>query len=239
METQISAYMTSIRPYRWMKIFNMLKKTNLNFEIVIVGPIEPDFELPSEIKFFKSDVKPSQCQHAAAMLCQSKVLLQIVDDIEYEDGGIDAMYKSLIDNENTMSTCYYYLDGQDYSKFQNIVGGEHSFMPILPVCGMFKKEDFIKVGGIDKRFFGVMGELDLYMRLCLDANLKTLFVNYKCNEDRTFQTLDNSSLCDKFWNYDRPKIINLWTDESNQWHLIRNDELQKYSNENILVESQF
>ena len=53
MEINVSAYMSSIRPYRWIAIHEMLKKTKLNFEIVIVGPNEPDFDLPEEIKFFK------------------------------------------------------------------------------------------------------------------------------------------------------------------------------------------
>jgi len=95
MPPNVSAYLSSIRPYRWMRIHEMLAKTGLSFEIVIVGPNEPDFSLPKEIRFYKSNVKPSQCFHAAASMCTGETLLQVVDDIEYSDGGIETMYKAV------------------------------------------------------------------------------------------------------------------------------------------------
>ena len=51
MNINVSAYLSSIRPYRWMAIHEMLAKTGLSFELVVVGPNEPDYELPKEIKF--------------------------------------------------------------------------------------------------------------------------------------------------------------------------------------------
>jgi len=230
----ISAYMTSIRPYRWMRIHEILSKTNLNFEIVVVGPIEADFELPPEIKFFKSDLKPSQCQHTSAFLCNGEMLLQIVDDIDYQDGAIEAMYHVVKNDPSSMATCHYHQDVSiDYTQYQNIAGQISNYLPLLPVCGIYPREAYRKVGGIDRRFMGVMGELDLYMRLSL-AGYKTVFVDYICNENTEFQKREDSSLCSKFWGVDRPVIINLWS-ENNQFCLTRNDEVRQYSESDLLT----
>lgn len=233
MATQISAYMTSIRPYRWMRIHEMLSKTGLSFEIVIVGPIEADFELPEEILFFKSSLKPSQCQHTAAALCSGEYLLQIVDDIDYQDGAIEAMYQKVSEVDNVMATCHYFWNGQDYTLFQNTAGQNLPDLPLLPVCGMFPRQAFLDAGGIDKRFLGVMGELDLYMRMS-QLGYKTVFVEFICNENTEFQNKDQSSLCSKFWPHDRPILIDLWS-TNGQFYLIRNDIVRKYTNENLLT----
>jgi hypothetical protein len=236
MKIDISAYMTSIRPYRWMKIHEMLSKTGLSFEIVIVGPIEADFELPPEIKFYKSNLKPSQCQHTAGMLCQSDKMLQIVDDINYEDGGIKSMYDTLVKYDDAMSTCRYYLNNEDFSLKQNIAGLVIPYLPLLPVCGMFHRQAFLDAGGIDRRFLGVMGELDLYMRMS-QLGYKTIFVDFICNENTEFQVKDQSSLCNKFWPVDRPAMVNLWSTDGNLY-LVRNDIVRKYSNIDLLTVEQ-
>lgn len=219
----VSAYMTSIRPYRWMSIYEMLLKTDLKFEIVIVGPIEPDFILPEEIKFYKSNVKPLQCCHTAAIMSTGKALLQIVDDIEYQDGGIKAMFNEVISNEKVAATCHYYKNGIDATEEQNIYGYKSDSVPLLPVCGLYERSVYSEVGGLDKRFNGIMGELDLYLRIFI-AGYNTKFVDYACNENR-----ENSSLLNRFWHRDRPIFIDLWK------HIIRNDIVRSYDNENLLT----
>jgi hypothetical protein len=236
MTPQISAYMTSIRPYRWMRLHEILSKTNLSFEIVIVGPIEADFELPSEIKFHKSALKPSQCQHAAASMCIGDCLLQIVDDLDYQDGAIEAMYNKVSTTDNVMATCHYHQNGIDHTFYQNTAGQILPHIPLLPVCGLFPRQAFIDSGGIDKRFIGVMGELDLYMRIS-QLGYKTVFVDFVCNENTDFQNKEKSSLCSKFWPIDRPVMIDLWS-TNNQIYLIRNDIVRKYSPENLLTVEQ-
>jgi len=237
MKIDISAYMTSIRPYRWMKIHEMLSKTRLSFEIVIVGPIEADFELPVEIKFFKSNVKPSQCQHTAATLCQGEMLLQIVDDIEYQDGAINAMFEIVKKDKNCMATCSFFADNRNFKLTQNMQGEPNDSIPLLPVCGLYPREAYKKIGGIDKRFLGVMGELDLYMRLSV-AGYKTVFVDYICNENTQFQRKDSSSLCNKYFAIDRPVVVSLWTQKNNQYSLVRNDVVREYSDIDLLTVEQ-
>jgi hypothetical protein len=239
MSVNISAYLSSIRPYRWMRIHEMLSSAGLSFEIVIVGPNDPDFSLPKEIKFFKSDVKPSQCFHAAATMSEGEALLQIVDDIEYQDGGIQAMFKAVMETDNEMATCQYFQNGHSNVYHQNISGSIMNlcYLPLLPVCGLYRRNVYSEIGGLDKRFNGVMGELDLYMRMSV-AGYSTKFVNFICNENTDYQKKEDSSLCGKFWNQDRPRFIDLWSTSGNLYP-IRKDIVRKYSNVDLLTVNQY
>lgn len=239
MPPNVSAYLSSIRPYRWMRIHEMLTKTGLSFEIVIVGPNDPDFTLPKEIKFFKSDVKPSQCFHAAATMAEGETLLQIVDDIEYADGAIEEMYRAVMKIDNINATCHYYQNGASNVYNQNISGSvlNLTYLPLLPVCGLYRRSAYSEIGGLDKRFDGVMGELDLYMRMCING-YSTHFVNYICNENTEYQKKESSSLCGKFWNLDRPKFIKLWS-TSDHLYPIRKDIVRRYEDKDLLTKNQY
>lgn len=257
----ISAYMSSIRPYRWMKLYERLQTTKLSFEIVIVGPIEPTHLLPSNIHFYKSDVKPSQCFHAAATLCTGEILLQMVDDLEYEPDTIEKMFKVVTEMDSATATAHYWQCGtssgaadgspthwKNYVLNQNIAGELMIGLPLLPVCGMFRRSTFIQYQGIDKRFDGVMGELDFYMRLKING-YDTYFVPGRVIENTEWQKFrDNitgeqggqdNGLCNKFWNKDRECFKRLWTMSGIQWITTRNDIMRPYDNIDLLTVNQY
>jgi hypothetical protein len=159
----------------------------------------------------------------------------MVDDIEYSDGAIKEMYDIVVSNDNAMATCQYFKNGYNNAPFQNIAGNIDNLiqLPLLPVCGLYPRSAYAAVGGIDKRFDGIMGELDLYMRMRINGYL-TVFVNHICNENTSAQEKENSSLCKKFWPVDRPKLLNLWT--TNGILLpVRNDIVRRFNDENILT----
>lgn len=239
MNINVSAYMSSIRPYRWMEIYNQLKESDLSFEIVIVGPNEPDYSLPKEIRFFKSDVKPMQCQHAAASFSVGETLLQIVDDIEYGKGAINEMFNTVMSSDNITSTCQYLQDGYSQVYTQNIAGQNLNlaYLPLLPVCGMFRRSAFMQLGGLDCRFNGAMGELDFYMRMKINGYI-TKFINNFCNENTNFQKKENTSLCGKYWDQDRPKFIELWNTQG-VLYPIRNDILRPFLDKDLLNVNQY
>ncbi len=234
MNINISAYLSSIRPYRWMTIHEMLSKTGLSFELVIVGPNDPDFALPKEIKFHKSNVKPMQCSHAAASMSTGETLLQIVDDMEYGEGAIKQMFETVIKYDNVNASCHYLQDNVSQIYVQNIAG-QHlnlTYLPLLPVCGLYRRSAYLASGGLDRRFNGAMGELDLYMRMKMNG-YSTHFVQNYCNENTSFQKKEKTSLCRKYWNQDRPTFINLWSTQGVLFP-IRNDIVRRFSDENLL-----
>lgn len=231
--------MSSIRPSRWLSLYERLQITKIPFEIVIVGPNQPDYILPEEIKYFKSDVKPSQCFHAAGQYTTGDVMLQIVDDLEYSEGSIEKMYEVVTKNDNVMATAYYYKDNKNTSQDQNIAGEryQYSYLPSLPVCGMFSKNAWITHKGLDKRFDGIMSELDFYMRLSING-YKTIFVDGIVNENMSFQTEKNGGLSQRYWNKDRTTFTKLWTTH-NVFYPIRNDIIRPYDDKNLLLTSQY
>ena len=60
----ISIIGTAARPENWLSLYRSLGSDDVSFEIVFVGPNEPDYELPSNFRFIKSNVKPMQCEQS-------------------------------------------------------------------------------------------------------------------------------------------------------------------------------
>ncbi len=243
MQPEISLFMSSIRPYRWLYFWNRLKQTNIPFEMVIWGPKDPDFKLPPEIRFYKTDVKPAQCLHGAALYSTGKYLLQAVDDLEYAPNTIEDMYRlqelAEQNNEKVMTSAVYHQAGYCLKNEQNIAGQPGMGLALLPVCGIFPRKGFIEVGGVDRRFIGAMGELDLYQRLS-NAGYKTEFVSGIVNENLEHQHKEKTSLCGKFWNVDRPRFIKLWSKHNTLESLCstRNDVVRPYEEEDLLTINQ-
>ena len=236
----LSAYMSSIRPFRWMSLYERIKKTGLSFEMIIVGPDNLGSPLPPEIKFFKSDVKPSQCFHFAGENCSGDIMLQLVDDLEYSEGSLEKMYEEVRSADNIMSTAHYFQDSLDMSLYQNISGypNNPAFLPLLPVCGMFPRKSWLENKGLDVRFDGVMSELDFYMRLSING-YQTRFVDGVVLENTAYQQqCATERLCNRFWNKDRATFINLWS-SNGVLYPIRNDIMRPYKNEDLLVTNQY
>lgn len=234
----LSAYMSSVRTYRWLGLYERLKATGLSFEMIIVGPNDPTDALPPEISFYKSDVKPAQCFQAALSMCRGDVLLQLVDDLEYEPGTLEAMHKVVADSDMLMSTAEYWDEARNYRLYQNIAGEVHPGLPLLPVCGMYSQKAHLSVGGLDRRFDGVMCELDMYMRLRING-YQTVFVPGRVIEKTSLMSEHNEGvrLCTRYWNKDRECFKRLWMNEQG-WLTCRNDILRPYSMENILTVNQ-
>jgi hypothetical protein len=222
-----------------LEIYEMLKKTGLNFELVIVGPYKPDFELPKELRFYQSTLKPMQCFHAAVTMCTGQTLLQLVDDVTYQDGGIVKMYEEVIGKDNIMATCEYYIGNSNHASDQTISVYNPNDLPLLPVCGLYRREAYEKMGGLDRRFMGVMGELDLYMRMRVNG-YKTVFVKFFCKEDKQYQTKDNTSAFSRY-GADRSVFVKLWTwsggTPMNKENLgtVRQDIVRSYENKDLLT----
>ena len=73
-EVQISVVASAARPEYWIEFYNNLyNNCNISFEIVFVGPCEPNFNLPNNFRYYKSDVKVTQCVEAAIRFSIGKI----------------------------------------------------------------------------------------------------------------------------------------------------------------------
>lgn len=231
----VSVIASAVRRDRWMQMYNHIKSTNsIDFEFVFVGPHSPDFELPDNFRFIRSDVKPAQCFEIAARNARGHALLQCADDIDYDAGAIDLMYNAFSkDPERIMSTCNYWQGGIDYTTFQNLMGQSNPpGWPHLPVCGMYNREIYYRLGGADRRFNAVMWELDMYMRMW-EAGIRTVVVDSICRE-----LAHGPGMAGNNWGHDRPLILGIW-EQTGDGGIRRTSPVLSYSNENILTVNQY
>lgn len=233
---EIALFASAVRKHRWMEIYESIKATNsVSFEIVLAGPIEPDYTLPDNVRHILTTVKPSQCAEIAARNTQAPALVQFVDDLIYSEKAFDLMYEAHSkDTLNIMSTCHYCGPDGDFSAYQNIMGQPNSpDWPVLPVCGMYSKEIYHRLGGADKRFAAVMWELDMYMRFA-EIGVKTEFVEATCYEP--YELPRENTLGGRFWNHDRPLILEIWKSENGV--IQRTSPVLSFSDEDILTVDQ-
>jgi len=237
---KVSVFASAVRTQLWEKFYNDIKATNkTEFEVVFVGPYAPSFTLPDNFRFIQTNVKPAQCFEIAARNSVGDVLLQTADDIVYTPHAIDLMYEAYMsDPGHIMSTCKYYSDEADFSAYQNLLGNPSDTFPILPVCGMYSREMYHKLGGADRRFRAMQWELDMYMRMWA-AGMKTVFVDGRAIEVYSVgqQTPSGLRLGNVYWEADRKTILGLYT-INGVLGTTRNDKVESFSDENILTISQ-
>jgi hypothetical protein len=230
----VSIFSSAIRTERWLSTYEAMKATNhVNFEFVFVGPREPGFALPENFKYIKTDVKPAQCSEIAARNCSGHALVQYADDIDFTPGAIDLMFEAYIkDPAHIMVSCDYWQGSVDCTQCQNILGNPNAQgWPMLPVCGLYNRELQFQLGGIDRRFNAVMWEIDILMRLWV-YGVRMVKVNAICRE-----ILHGPGMCGRYWEHDRPKILEIWELKSDGT-VHRKSPVLPYSDENILTISQ-
>lgn len=237
----VSIFMSGVRTNRWMNMYDGIKSSNnVTFEFIVVGPYEPNYTLPDNFKFIRSDVKPGQCFEIAARNSTGKALLNAVDDIEYTPGSIDLMFHEYIkDPKKIMSTCCYWVD------YRSALDWSHSLVdfginqgwPFLPVTGMYDRELHYKLGGSDRRFDAVMWELDMYMRLW-EYGVRTVLIDGKAEEINPQKDSSHPSLCARYLIKDRPKILAIWTKDRNN-NIRRTSPVLSYIDKNILTVNQY
>jgi len=153
----ISIYGSAHRPQNWMDLYESIGDNDVSFEVVFVGPNEPDFELPSNFRFIRSYTKPTQCFEIASRNAAADLIMPIADDVEFRTKRpLDLLYTTYksYSNDKLMISCRYMLNGEDlsHSAHRFFVGDSSS--PIMPLCGLMSKKLYRDIGGIDKKFLG-------------------------------------------------------------------------------------
>lgn len=164
----ISLIAPSIRPQFWMEFYNSLLSNDTSFEIIFVGHIKPDFELPDNFKYVYSKVKPVQCVEAASRRAQGEYLIVASDDYELSPHALDKLYDlhKRTNDEKVLVSCRYSQDGQDpdsnnYELHYPI--GEQCAVN-TPMCALWPTELYRELGGADIAFTSVYWNVDLTLR---------------------------------------------------------------------------
>jgi len=228
MRPEVSIFASAVRTQLWMAWVEGIRATNaVEFEVVFVGNNRPEYTLPDNFRFIYSEAKPAACFEMAARASRGEALLQAADDVVYSSGAVDLMYAAWKDASPQilgirtdgdcpmvfMASCHYYIDDVDMTAYQNLLGQPSETFPLLPVCGMYSRELYHRLGGADRRFNGMQWELDMYMRMWAHG-VKTVFVEGgRCTEHVAVQgqTPTGMRLGNRYWEHDRATILSLYT----------------------------
>jgi hypothetical protein len=106
-----------------------------------------------------------------------------------------------------MLSCRYILDGVDTSDIDHRFFVDDITSPTMPLCGLMSRELYVNMGGIDKNFTAVMGDLDIAMRVLAmggEIILSDVYV------EELKRKSAGSLLCADFWQDDRGFLESLW-----------------------------
>lgn len=206
----ISLFGPAIRTHLWLDLYKSLLSNQVPFELIFLGNNVPDFDLPDNMRFIYTEVKPAQCAEIGARYAIGEFLMNIADDIVFSHRALDLLYMTHLfyQKDNYIMTPRYALRGNVWPIEKLTFWDGNINAPIMAVCGLMKKEYWNMLGGIDKRFIALCWDLDLYMRsyqrggrviVCSDAYVSEI-------------ACDRPSLYNSFGlNVDRKLLDSLWT----------------------------
>ncbi len=172
----ITVFAAANRPELWMKLYTNLSTSKTPFEIIFVGNVHPQFDLPDNFHFIYSTVKPSQCYYIAAHHSKGEYLVNIADDETFSDNILDILLKAYDDKTSIISPQLYSHTGEILA---------HGFWeteedPILPVSSFMHQCLWKEIDGMDSEFIALYWDTDVAMqvykrggqvKICKDATV--------------------------------------------------------------------
>ena len=159
----ISIIASAVRPENWPGLYDNIGENNIDYEVVFVGPNEPQFKLPDNFKYIKSHVKPAQCVEIAVRHASGTHLLWTADDHLFtSERSLDRLWEvySRYDNENNIVSTM-----MDASEGWNRLIQYDLASPRLALCGLMSLRLWHTIGGVDRRFIAVNWDHDVCMRV--------------------------------------------------------------------------
>ncbi len=152
--------------YKWF-YDTVAKDIDVPFEIVFVGPNPPLEPMPDNFKHIYSTATPCQCTEIAVRNATGEYVLTMGDDCQLSYEFLDKLhlYVQRFDRDKVLVGFRFYLN-------KTAVFGDNGLMancdvmasPIIGVGPAFKRDLWIKLGGLDKRFHSSLCDIDMMMR---------------------------------------------------------------------------
>lgn len=257
----ISVCVGSNRPFLWKRLYDSLKacSNNINFEIIFVGPNESDFNLPSNVKYIKTNnIKYPQCFEIALKESQGSFFNISADDVCFFEKGLDYLhkeYKELCEKENNDNIIILpalRVKGRN----QRLRYSKRKTTPFASLnSALINRKLLSLIKGVDKSFVGVYWDCDMAMRF-QEKGIKIIqssevtsieFTHKGCFSylHRICKPYDNKIL-DSFWirrYIENEKIPSedTWCQMPNREYVLSRKRLKSfvgYKDENILLYSQ-
>lgn len=236
----------SIRSNLYESFYNNLSLNNkIPFEIVFAGDKKPDKPMPSNFHYIYTKVKPMQCMEISVRRAIGEYVIVVPDDLVFSPEFLNRMYKHIKNNgDKKVIVSPRYSKGKRYDN--SILDTEFNEMyfdknkkgtPMIGICPALKREVWNELGGIDSRFLGTFGGVDLQMRF-LEKGYK-IYNALDCCVFEIIKIGDFVRLIKRSGEKDENNFLNsLWTDKHGKITNKRNSPLHPFSDKNILVKSQ-
>jgi len=266
MKPLISICTSSNRPFLWKQLYDGLSQeaTTVDFELLLIGPEDADFTLPSNIRHIKTaDIKVPQCNEIGMRSAQGNLMLFMADDCRFQGGGLDELYRLWNKwcehhGDNRVVMLPGFKDGhcRIHLRYRRLAVYEESPWCSLN-CALFDKELLfqMKAPGIDIRFLGCYWDCDLAMRMHEVGIRFEHDPKLWCHEFKHEKIIDrlhrkakahDTGIFNSFWIKLKKEDEVFNTDEiygvckSPQFALVkaRQDEVISYVDEDILIKSQ-
>lgn len=184
----ISVIATAYRTYWWMEIYNSFITNKVSFEIIFVGHVKPDFKLPKNFKFIYTKVKPAQCLEIAFRNATGDFVINIADDCIFYNKFLDNLYNKMTmlikkKRKVVLSPIQMKNKGGFVPNKKYCFWPDDRKSPMLPFSSMMKREDWKNLGGIDKNFIAIFGDLDISMRM-IESGGRIFFCKEAIFEER-------------------------------------------------------
>lgn len=179
MQPVLSVIMPGIRKERWADVYKSLCfATSAKFELIIVGPSEPDKELMgnSNVFYIQDWGSPIRCQQIGFISATGELIMWALDDGIFAPTTIDIALRDVQEGvavmskyeEGTVNTAHMHRD--DYYYLRNHEDSRNLLLPSHYLGGhgptIMHNEDLVRVGGWDCQFETCsIGYMDLAVRL--------------------------------------------------------------------------
>lgn len=232
----ISIYGSAYRTDLWMKFYNSIGENKVSFEVIFAGPNEPDFTLPDNFKFIKTDVKPAQCYEIAARQTRAELIMPIADDTAFRDTcPLDTLYETYYsyNDSKLILSCRYMLNGNDVSRTWHKFYYKNMASLTMPLSGLMSRQLYVDIGGIDRNFIATMWDREIAMRVYALGG-KVVLSGVYLNEERA----GSGGICQEFWPHDRKWLDSFWPNINPDGPFNRSQPVEPFSDYRILEESQ-
>ncbi len=168
-EPKLSIIGSAVRVDRWLAMHGAISAFNKTpFEIVFVGDVKPTFDLPDNLRYIYSTVKPVQCMEIAARNAKGQYLCDTADDLTFSKGFFDRLVREM-DGVKGLDTILVPMLALRRGKQLRVKGltinkrDKHS--PLIGMITFVKSKTWHSLGGMDRNFIAGWHNHDLKLRL--------------------------------------------------------------------------
>jgi len=193
---RFSIIASAIRTYNFPTMYNELSKTQHNFEMVFAGNRGPvrgmDFR---NFKYLYEEGSGAKCLELCARVARGKYLIYIGDDYDIPNNFLDtiAKHQDGLYAEKSLFCFRYTRDGKEQPGcFTFDMTQPNS--PMVGNCGVYDREKWLELGGVDKRFEMGLLDLDIMMRFFEVGYRVSIIPDFPLNENRRQHSRSNYGL---------------------------------------------